>query len=88
MYQEEYSELLRHPKWFEKRKTIISRDNNTCRNCGSNENLVVHHRQYLIMDKENEFLLPWKYNDINLITLCSRCHKKGHDLFKVPVFRI
>ena len=88
MYQKEYSELLRHPKWFERRKTIVSRDNNKCQNCGSTDSLVVHHRQYLITIKNNNFLLPWQYGDENLVTLCSHCHKTGHESFKVPVFRI
>ena len=83
-----YSRLLKNPEWFKKRKQIITRDQNQCQNCGSTINLVVHHRQYHIIKKGNNFRLPWEYNNNHLITLCSVCHTKGHKNYKVPVFNI
>ena len=51
------------------RKSIIIRDNNTCRMCGKKKgNMEVHH------------ILPKRLNGTdsisNLITLCHKCHKK------------
>ena len=45
-------------------QTVLKRDNYTCLNCGSKENLDVAHKRYGI--------------DItidDLITLCRKCHK-------------
>jgi len=38
-----YYEQLKHPKWLEKRKKILSRDNYKCTRCNSTKHLVVHH---------------------------------------------
>lgn len=84
----EYDNLLKSPRWFEKRKTILARDNNKCRCCGSTSGLQVHHKQYHISKHTGEFLLPWKYQGKYLITLCDKCHSAGHSKFKVPTFKI
>ena len=83
-----YNSLLSSPKWFEKRKIILNRDNNKCLGCGSKDGLQVHHRQYHIDKKTGKFVLPWNYKTKNLITLCAVCHLAGHSLYKVPVFEI
>jgi 5-methylcytosine-specific restriction endonuclease McrA len=83
-----YLNLLKNPEWFIKRKQILDRDGNQCKNCGSKNNLVVHHRQYHITKGRNVFKLPWEYNNNELVTLCSVCHKAGHEKFKVPVFNV
>lgn len=46
------------------RKFILSRDNFTCKNCGSITNIVVHHIDY------NKF----NNDESNLITSCTRCN--------------
>ncbi len=83
-----YAELLRSNQWLEKRKQILIRDNYRCLSCGSSYGLEVHHRQYILASKNGDFLKPWKYANLNLITLCSRCHQVGHKKFKVPVFNV
>ena len=83
-----YISLLKHPKWFEKRKQILLRDGNACIVCGSDSNLNIHHRQYHINARTGQFVQPWNYNPRYLITLCNECHQKGHSKFKVPYFKI
>lgn len=83
-----YNILLKNPKWFEKRKIILERDNNKCFNCGSSEDLQVHHRQYHISKRIRNFILPWNYPNKYLITLCEKCHKMGHLKYIVPTFEI
>jgi len=68
-----YSKSLKSRKWKTKRKRIIFRDGNKCTNCGSNENLCVHHIYYY-----KEKVQPWDYPDDALITLCEKCHNEWH----------
>ncbi len=84
----EYNTLLKSPRWFEKRKTILARDGNKCRCCGATTTLQAHHRQYHVSKRTGQFLLPWKYQSKYLITLCDKCHSAGHANFKVPTFTI
>ena len=68
-----YSEKLKSPKWQKKRLEIMSRDEWMCRLCGSDDiQLHVHHNRY-IYGRD-----PWDYDNINLITLCEKCHSKFH----------
>jgi 5-methylcytosine-specific restriction endonuclease McrA len=84
----EYNDLLSSAQWLEKRKIILSRDNNKCQCCGKVNGLQVHHRQYHIDKTSKEFRLPWDYQNKYLITLCDNCHSAGHSKFKVPTFII
>ena len=84
----QYQKLLKHPKWFEKRKIILMRDGNECKICGSGKNLQVHHRQYHIKKRSGKFALPWEYNVKYLMTICSSCHQKGHSIYDIPKFKI
>lgn len=79
-----YGELLFDIRWKTRRKQIIARDGERCVNCGSNKNLQVHHRQYHFIRLLNTFKKPWEYNDNLLITLCEKCHSKGHNKYKIP----
>jgi len=54
-----------------KEKSLI-RDNYTCQDCGSRDNLVTHHK-----DKSGNSDNPNNEMD-NLITLCRSCHMKKH----------
>lgn len=71
-----YSEKLRHPKWQEKRLSILNRDNFTCRECSCNDkNIQVHHIAYLNVD-------PWDIPDNLLISLCETCHSNEEFMLK------
>lgn len=82
-----YGELLSMPQWEIKRKLILIRDGYRCRNCGGEKRLQVHHRQYHV-NKFGEKVKPWNYANHYLVTLCDECHKNGHELYKVPVFKL
>jgi 5-methylcytosine-specific restriction endonuclease McrA len=82
----QYQDLLKSPHWEAKRVSILIRDEYHCRNCGGEQGLQVHHRQYHI-DKHGLKVKPWDYADKYLVTLCAVCHNQGHALYRVPVFR-
>lgn len=68
----EYSKALQHPKWQKKRLRVFQRDKWRCKECGDTETtLHVHHKSYTKK-------YPWNELMRNLITLCSKCHKKIH----------
>lgn len=83
-----YKELLFDKRWLEKRAKIIQRDRYKCINCGSDKQLVVHHKQYHIHKGTQNKYAPWEYSDKYLVTLCERCHTKGHQLYEVPTFEL
>ena len=83
-----YEELLRTPQWKIKREKILRRDNYKCRCCGSSLYLQVHHRQYHSCRSTGEKKAPWVYEDRYLVTLCSSCHKRGHQTYQIPNFSL
>lgn len=71
-----YSELLKDPRWQQKRLKILERDSFTCSSCGDKEStLHVHHCYY------ERGKLPWVYEEQSLITLCKDCHSIESDSF-------
>lgn len=83
-----YNDLLIKPQWKRKRGQILNRDQFQCCNCGSNEKLQVHHRQYHKNKRTGIHVKPWQYENHLLITLCDTCHTIGHQLYKVPTHQI
>lgn len=83
-----YAALVLHPNWKARRQEIILRDQNKCVICSSERELQVHHRQYHFVKALKKFKVPWDYPDHLLVTLCSRCHARGHSKFKVPSIKI
>ena len=70
-----YWELLRDPRWQQKRLKVMERDEWTCQDCvEGGKTLNVHHTYY---ERGN---MPWDYPDWSLMTLCEECHEKRHDL--------
>lgn len=66
----------RDRRWYDKRLSIIKRDNYTCAHCHNSfpiSELQVHHQTY-IKGKH-----PWDYEDYHLITLCKGCHAGRHN---------
>jgi 5-methylcytosine-specific restriction endonuclease McrA len=73
-----YSEVyLVSPHWLNLRESILKRDQYRCRTCncsGTRTNpLHAHHNCYDDL---------WNENEINLVTLCNRCHKAIHKAIK------
>lgn len=83
-----YIKHLKNPRWFEKRKAVLKRDGYKCRNCGSEKELIVHHRQYHADKKTGRFFNSWDYKLKYLITLCKNCHAAGHNKFKIKIEKI
>lgn len=83
-----YRSLLFDKRWKAKRLTILMRDLNRCLICQSTLSLQVHHRQYHFDKSMNTYKPPWEYPEDLLITLCEKCHKKGHRQHKVPTIYI
>jgi 5-methylcytosine-specific restriction endonuclease McrA len=81
-----YKEQLSLPQWRTKRSEILKRDFYKCRACGNTSSLHVHHRQYHTEKKTGNYFPPWKYDNNYLITLCEKCHRVGHEFYKVPTF--
>lgn len=79
-----YGAALLDERWKKKRREILERDNHTCVNCGFQDNLQVHHRQYHFQIKTRKYKEPWDYPNSLMITLCTPCHQRGHQLYKVP----
>lgn len=79
-----YGALLFDPRWQNKRLSILNRDAHRCVLCSSTSDLQVHHRQYHFIKAKKEFSPPWEYDDRLLLTLCEKCHQKGHRQYKVP----
>jgi hypothetical protein len=72
-----YQEYLKTDHWIDLRTRVLIRDNYTCKKCGFKYNSQVHHINY---DKSNWF----DYTENDLITLCSYCHAKTHNLKPDP----
>lgn len=80
------SNALRNCKSYKEwRKQCLERDNSTCTECGSKEDLHVHHKIFLnvICKKYNydiyKIIESSEFNDINNgQTLCRKCHQKKH----------
>lgn len=67
-----YSQKLKDPRWQERRKKILERDNYKCQFCFSDDKVLdVHHIKY-----QGE---PWEASNASLITLCRDCHEGWHD---------
>ncbi len=68
-----YFQLLKHPKWQEKRLRVMENAGFECVYCGSSDKtLNVHHRYYLKGKK------PWEYPDEHFDCLCEVCHVNEH----------
>ena len=76
-----YKEKLQDPRWKNKRKEILFRDNYQCQYCfGLKQEggvLNVHHLRYLSNYE------PWEYESEDLITLCQYCHEADHEWIKI-----
>ncbi len=59
------------PDAYEKlRKEVLQREHWRCQNCGSMQNLEVHHQTLRSQSGDD--------SELNLITLCSMCHEVTH----------
>jgi 5-methylcytosine-specific restriction endonuclease McrA len=61
---------LSHEAYAQLRLLVLNRDSWRCQNCGSSQNLEVHHQQFRSHSGND--------SEENLITLCSYCHMSKH----------
>ena len=66
-----YVTYLYSSAWIQKKEQVLQRDGNRCTNCGSNQELEIHHKTYDNIGKEKP--------DSDLLTLCRPCHLKHHE---------
>lgn len=77
MPMKSYGELLRDPRWQEKRLRVMDRAGFICEECGSAERtLNVHHTYY------ERGKMPWDYPEESLRCLCEPCHELSHVLVR------
>jgi hypothetical protein len=69
-----YNSISYPNNWSELQAKALARDEYKCGNCGSTQNLMVHH--IIPLSKGGSNLLS------NLRTLCEDCHKKLHPHMK------
>lgn len=69
----QYSELLRHPLWQQRRLEKLNATGWRCEHCRRNDiELHVHHKEYVAGR------LPWEYSNDELVTVCKNCHAIEH----------
>jgi hypothetical protein len=61
----------RSAEWFDARRRVVERDDEECQDCGTSENLHVHHIQPVSEGGA-------KFDTENLVTLCSDHHYERH----------
>ena len=69
-----YKTQLSLQQWTEKANEIKKRDFFECNDCGSEDNLEVHHIVYI------KDYYAWEYPNNYLITLCGTCHENEHKI--------
>lgn len=74
----DFWERYKHPKWQEKKASIIARDGWICQRCyedcrKTGKTVHVHHGYY----RRNAD--PWEYPEDTLFTLCEDCHETVGD---------
>lgn len=57
----DFFELYKHPRWQAMRLKIMKRDEFTCEECGSTEEMLTVHHSYYERGKK-----PWEYPEQNL----------------------
>lgn len=79
-----YGALLFDKRWVARRQEILMRDDYKCLVCKCTGGLQVHHRQYHFIKGLKQFKAPWDYPGYLMITLCEKCHTRGHVKYKIP----
>lgn len=72
MTKSEYSELLKDPRWLDRRAALLLLRGTACEDCGAEGPVEVHHGYYRAGRK------PWEYPDSAFHVLCRGCHMLMH----------
>lgn len=68
--RQRYGLYLQYDHWHELRAQALERDGHKCQECGTEDDLQVHHLAY---GKAGDDLLD------DLVTLCEDCHSQRHE---------
>lgn len=60
--------------WRSAKQATLRRDDYRCQQCGSEDNLEVHHWE--------PYFLSFDNNEDNLVTLCRPCHQEKHQEYR------
>lgn len=83
--QRRLQKKLENKLWKDVRLRVISRDGDKCLLCPATNKLNVHH----ILEKEFLIFRYLKFDERNLITVCSKCHKFGEfSIHRNPLFAL
>ncbi len=66
-----YRKVIVSKAWYVFRDRLFKERGKVCEECGSLEEMNVHHKNYIMKDF---------FNPDNLIILCRPCHKKIHNI--------
>lgn len=80
--QSEYYEKLKDPRWQKLRLQVFERDEWTCQDCKTKENMLTVHHKWYGTDME-----PWDYPFDALITLCQSCHNEEREAINWSVYQ-
>ena len=69
-----YNNYLKSKEWIEIKKIYFGKRQKKCIGCGSKKRINVHHRSYNRLGSVNETK--------DLVTVCSDCHVKIHEIEK------
>lgn len=72
---ESYNEQLQDKRWLAFRYFILAIRGCKCEECGSTNNLQIHHPIY------KNGAMAWEYTCNDVVVLCEKCHKKAHGLY-------
>jgi hypothetical protein len=78
--RKDYEAAMNSYGWKKMREAILSRDGYECTECGSSDNLNVHHNYYV------QGHAIWDYPPSALTTLCHDCHQEYHRTHSIPVY--
>lgn len=65
-----YAELLKDPRWQQRRLEVFERSGFECEHCGATDKTLNIHHAYYEKDKK-----PWDYPLESLVCYCEDCHK-------------
>lgn len=72
-----YAAQLRSKEWEKRRSKYLTDHGSWCRSCKqSNKQIQVHHINY------DHAKLLWEHEDVDMVALCSGCHKRIHGAIK------
>lgn len=74
MRDQKYEDYISSPEWAEKKQARMNLDGHECQGCRSDKDLRVHHVTYARFGGRERMS--------DLITVCERCHRLIHKIYK------